>query len=171
MKSDILLRTASLSALLALGAFASGCGGGGAAPAPHTHADGSSHDDHDHDHDHDHAGESAPMEDGHSGVVTQLGEQPAGAFTVKASRDGEIKAGSDAPVDIWVSGGSPVAAVRFWIGTEDGQGSVKAKAEIEGDHWHTHCDVPSPLPAGAKLWVEVEAESGEKSVCSFELKA
>jgi hypothetical protein len=112
-----------------------------------------------HDPDHDH------------GAVTLLGERTIGSFTVKASRDGDIKAGGDAAIDVWVSGGSSkVAAVRFWIGTEEAKGSVKAKAEIEGDHWHTHAEVPNPIPDGSKLWVEIEAEGGEKAAGSFELK-
>jgi hypothetical protein len=46
---------------------------------------------------------------------------------------------------------------------------MKAKAELEKDNWHTHAEVPDPLPAGSKLWVEVELESGSKSVAGFEL--
>lgn len=108
------------------------------------------------------------------GTTTQLGEQSAGGFTIKASRDGAIVAGKDAPIDVWVlsADGSPakLAAVRFWIGTEDAKGSVKAKAALEKDNWHTHAEVPSPLPAGSKLWIEVEAQGGSKTVAGFDLK-
>lgn len=125
----------------------------------HAHKDG---DDHDHDDDHDH------------GETTQLGEQSAGGFTIKASRDGEIVAGKDAAIDVWVTaagdGSAKVAAVRFWIGAQDAKGSVKAKAELEKDNWHTHAEIPSPLPAGSKLWVEVEAEGGGKTVVGFDLR-
>ena len=42
-------------------------------------------------------------------------------------------------------------AVRFWIGTKDAMGSVKAKADIENpaepNRWHTHADVPNPIPS------------------------
>jgi hypothetical protein len=85
-----------------------------------------------------------------------------------------VKAGGEAPIDVWVTGGPKVAAVRFWIGTEDAKGSLKAKAVIENadqpNHWHTHAEIPDPLPAGSKLWVEIEAEGGAKSVISFDLK-
>lgn len=131
---------------------------GTTAPAP------DAHDHAGHDHDHEHA-------DGHDhGATTQLGTAEAGGFSVKASRDGELKAGGDAPVDVWITGGTgkPIA-VRFWIGTQDAKGSIKAKAELEKDNWHTHVEVPDPLPADAKLWVEIEAEGGAKSTASFGL--
>ncbi len=118
------------------------------------------------------AGTSAGHDDGHHhGETTQLGEQTAGGFTIKASRDGDITPGTDAAIDVWVTGGTAkVTAVRFWIGAQDGKGSVKAKADIENDHWHTHAEIPSPLPTGSKLWVEVEADGGSKVVVGFELK-
>jgi hypothetical protein len=66
-------------------------------------------------------------------------------------------------------------AVRFWIGTEDAVGSMKAKSEIENpaepNRWHTHADVPNPIPTGSKLWVEIESDTGEKVTGSFDLKS
>jgi hypothetical protein len=112
----------------------------------------------------------------HSGKVIELGSSKIGPWSVRASRDeAPIKAGGDAPIDVWVDGTPKVAAVRFWIGTEDAKGSVKARAQIEfpdqPNHWHTHAEVPSPLPAGSRVWVEIEDERGAKSTGSFELKA
>lgn len=128
----------------------------------HDHGTADKHDhDHadDHDHDHDH------------GPATALGEQSVGGFGIKVSRDGGVTPGSDAPIDAQVTGGSAkVAAVRFWIGTEDAKGSVKAKAELEKDNWHTHVEVPKPLPDGSKLWIEIETEKGERVVAGFDLK-
>lgn len=144
------------------------------------------------DHGHDHPGEAAakPAADkpagetkpadgaGHGGAIIELGTTKIGELTVRASRDkGEIKAGGDAPIDVWLTtaDGKPAAvtAVRFWIGVEDAKGSVKAKADIEDpkqpNHWHTHAEVPDPMPEGTKLWVEIEAGGG-KTVGSFELK-
>lgn len=113
---------------------------------------------------------------GHGVKVIELGTTTIGPFTVRASRDeGAIKAGGDAPIDVWLTGGdiAKVTAVRFWIGTGRGDDFVKGKADIEipsePNHWHTHAEVPSPLPAGSKLWVEIETE-GQKKVGSFELK-
>ena len=130
---------------------------GGAKDDGHNHKPGEKHDDHGDGHDH--------------GATTQLGEQTAEGFTVKASRDGEIKAGDDAPIDVWVTGGTDkVATVRFWIGTQDAKGSVKAKAELEKDNWHTHVEIPNPIPQGGKLWVEIETEKAAKVVVGFDLK-
>ncbi len=139
---------------------------GGAKPArpdAHAHADGDAHDHADGDA-HDHA------DDRHHGETTRLGEQTVGGFTLRASRDGEIVPGKEAAIDVWVTGGPKVVAVRFWIGTQDGRGSVKARAELEKDNWHTHAEVPSPLPEGSRLWVEVEAAGGEIVVAGFDLK-
>ncbi len=115
---------------------------------------------------------------GDAGKIIELGTTTIGSFTVRASRDeGEIKAGGDAPIDVWLTGGdiAKVTAVRFWIGTDRGDDFVKAKADIEipsePNHWHTHAEVPSPLPAGSKLWVEIEIEGQGKQIGSFDLKA
>ena len=109
---------------------------------------------------------------GHSGEVIPLGEQALDGMSVRASRDkGEIKAAGDAPIDVWIDGGvGNAVAVRFWIGTEDAKGSIKAKADIEDGKWHTHAEVPVPLPAEGKLWVEIEDKEGKKTVASFDLK-
>jgi hypothetical protein len=123
------------------------------------------------DHGQEHA-ESDKGHAGHSGEVIELGTTTVEGQSVKASRDkGEIKAGGDAPIDIWIDGAlGNAAAVRFWIGTENGKASVKAKAGVEDNHWHTHAEIPDPLPADSKLWVEIEAKDGKKSVVSFDLK-
>ncbi|MCE7973520.1 MAG: hypothetical protein DYG92_04225 [Leptolyngbya sp. PLA1] len=115
---------------------------------PHEHADGKGH-----------------------GATTQLGEKSNAGWTVKASRDGEIAPGKEAAIDAWITGdAAKIAAVRFWIGTQDAKGSVKARAEIETDNWHTHVEVPGPLPAGSKLWIEIESDKGEKTLVDFDLK-
>ncbi len=119
------------------------------------------------------AGGNAKGDGGDHGAdgVVQMGEQNIAGHKVKAARDGSGPLGADAPVDIWVDGGTGgMASCRFWIGTEDAKGSVKAKADVEVDHWHTHAEVPQPLPAGSKLWVELETTKGEKHVLSFELR-
>lgn len=125
------------------------------------------------------AGESRPASGhGHSGEVVDLGTSTVGELTVQASRDaGELKAGGDAAIDVRITtaDGKPasVTAVRFWIGTEDAKGSVKARAEIEDPQdpgrWHTHAELPNPLPEGARLWVEIETAEGKKAA-GFDLK-
>lgn len=140
---------------------------GGAKPAV------AKEDEHGHD-DHDHAAEEKPAAvGGHGGEVIALGTSKLGVFEVRASRDKvEFKPGGDAPIDVWIDGGvgKGVTAVRFWIGTEDAKGSIKAKADIEDGKWHTHTEVPSPIPAGSKLWVEIEESGGKKTLGSFDLK-
>lgn len=131
----------------------------------HVHADGTVHTD-----------APAPTAAGHHGTPIELGTATAGEFSLRAARDeGAITPGGDSPIDVWVTGGTTkVVAVRFWIGTEDAKGSIKAKAEIEfpaePNHWHTHAEVPNPIPSGSKLWVEIEDDKGGRSVASFDLK-
>lgn len=110
---------------------------------------------------------------GHGGEVIALGTTNLGAFEVRASRDkGDIKPGGDAPIDVWIDGGvgKGVTAVRFWIGTQDAKGSIKAKADIEDGKWHTHVEIPSPMPGGSKLWIEIEETGGKKMAGSIDLK-
>lgn len=141
---------------------------GGAHTDDHDHAAG---DGHDHGDDHDHADAPANGDDHGHGATTALGELVVDGMTIRASRDGAITPGSDAAIDVWVTGSTaPVAAVRFWVGTQDAKGSVKAKAELEKDNWHTHVEVPNLLPEASKLWVEVETDAGAKSLASFDLK-
>lgn len=110
--------------------------------------------------------------DAHGGASIELGAATVGGMTIKAARDaGELKAGGDAPIDVWIDGGlGDAAAVRFWIGAEDAKGAIKAKAEVEDGKWHTHVELPDPLPAGAKLWVEIEGKDGKRAAASFDLK-
>lgn len=139
---------------------------------------GHDHGDHGHDHDHGDAGHDPGH--GHHGAAIELGSGTIGPFGVQAMRDeGAVEAGKEAAVDVIVTpaaeGGAKVAAVRFWIGTEDAAGSVKARAEIENaaepNRWHTHAEIPSPLPAGSRLWVEIEDDKGALHTGSFDLKA
>lgn len=151
-------------------------------PAAAPKADSHGHDHgHDHGHSHGPGGEHAASKSGdgsgHGGPVIALGEKDVSGFVVNVTRDeGAIVAGKDAPIDVRVTakGTQKVAAVRFWIGTQDGKGSVKAKGEIEDakepNRWHAHAEIPNPMPVGSRLWVEIEPEKGEKVVVEFDLK-
>lgn len=171
------LNAFGIAAAMTCGVALAGCGdkSGPQAKAPpaaagddHAHADGHAHaDDHAHAGGHDH----------HGGAVIDLGSAQIGQFTVKATRDDDkIVAGKEAAIDatITASGSTKAVAVRFWIGTEDGKGSAKAKADIEDpkepNRWHTHAEVPNPIPAGSMLWVEIENDKGETAKGSFGLK-
>ena len=101
-----------------------------------------------------------------------LGEKTVGSLKLVATMDAPVKAagGGEGAFDVVITGGKP-KAVRFWVGTEDAKGSVKAKAEEETtDNWHTHAEVPQPLPPNSRFWVEVAPPTGEKFVASFDLK-
>lgn len=137
----------------------------------------------DHGHDHGPSGEHSASKAGHGGGVIDLldtGSNTVGPFTIsKASRDkGDVVAGKDAAFDVTLAPtlptGPKVASVRFWIGTQDAKGSVKAKAEIEDpkdpNRWHVHVEVPNPMPTGSKFWFEIEDDNGGMHVGSFDLK-
>lgn len=122
----------------------------------HDHADG---DKHDHDHD-DH---------GH-GEEVELGTVTIAAFTVKVAQQGKVEAGKDAAFEFEVTGGTGTPnAVRAWIGTQDGAGSTKAKADAEDHGFHAHIEAPSPMPAASKLWIEIEDSKGVKTTGSIAL--
>lgn len=99
-----------------------------------------------------------------------LGEKTIDGLKLVATMDEPVKPGGEGAFDLVITGGKP-KAVRFWIGTENAEGSVKAKAEEETtDNWHTHAEAPNPLPAGSKFWAEVEPPTGQTFKVSFDLK-
>ena len=99
-----------------------------------------------------------------------IGETTQAGLKLVATMDAPVKPGGEGAFDVVITGGKP-KAVRFWVGTEDATGSVKAKAEEETpNNWHTHAEVPDPLPPGSKFWVEVEPPAGEQFKVSFDLK-
>lgn len=138
------------------------------------------HDDHD-GHTHGPGGEHvepSDSHDAHDGPVVDLGAAAIGAFNASATRDaGAITPGGEVAIDLTINSSQvanrSIAAVRFWVGLEDGEGSVRARAEIENpaepNRWHTHAEVPSPLPDGSMLWVEIEDDQGTLYAGSFPL--
>jgi hypothetical protein len=115
-------------------------------------------------------GKTGAQGDVHTGTKHELGSQTIGGYTVAAARFGDLKPGEEAVVELTVTGGSgKPRAVRAWVGTENAEGSAKAKGEAEGDDYDVHVEVPATLPQGSKLWVEVETAAG-KPRGSFELK-
>ena len=112
---------------------------------------------------------SAPAPGEHNRIP--IGEKTVGNLKLEATMDGPVKPGGEGAFDVVILGGKP-KAVRFWVGTERAEGSVKAKAEEETpDNWHAHAEVPDPLPAGSRFWAEVEPPAGGKFTVSFDLKA
>jgi hypothetical protein len=116
---------------------------------------------------------AAGGKDSHANQVA-IGELEKNGLKFKAVQDEPVKAGGEAAFDLLVTGypaGGKPKAVRFWVGVESGDGSLKAKASEESpDSWHTHAEVPNPMPAGSKFWAEVEPATGEKFSVSFDFK-
>ena len=99
-----------------------------------------------------------------------IGETTQAGLKLVATMDAPVKPGGEGAFDVVITGGKP-KAVRFWVGTGDAKGSVKAKAEEETPgNWHTHAEVPDPLPPGSRFWVEVEPQTGDNFTASFDLK-
>ena len=120
----------------------------------HGHHD---HDHHDHDHDHGHHDDHdhvADDEHGH-GESVSLGQVMIGSWTVDAARSGEVAAASEIVVDLDITGGTAVDVVRMWVGTEDARGSIKVRADGDGDAWHGHVAIPAELPPGSAIWIEI----------------
>lgn len=120
---------------------------------------------------HDHAKPAAGNAGGDHGHGEggAIGTVTIGVWTVKVS--GEVKAGSEAHLDIELSGSTAKAAVvRVWIGSQDGKGVMKQKADGDGKDYHAHADVPNPIPADAKLWIEIDDGKGGKSVGGIAIK-
>ena len=91
----------------------------------------------------------------------KLGRQKIGDYTVSVIMVGEAEAGKAIEFDIkLIDAKTDPKAMRVWIGTEDGAGSVKATATKKTTTYDADAKVPSPLPAGAKVWVEIETDSG-----------
>ena len=102
--------------------------------------------------------------------AVSLGEKTVGGLQLKAMQDDVVKPGGEGAFDLKVIGPKP-KAVRFWVGVESGEGSVKAKADEESPgNWHTHVEVPDPLPPGSKFWAEIEPQQGAKQTVSFDMK-
>ena len=90
---------------------------------------------------------------------------------MKVTQQGKVEAGKDAAFELEVSGGEgKPAAVRAWIGTQDGAGSTKAKADAEEHGYHVHVEAPKPLPATSQLWIEIEDAKGTKTTGSIATK-
>ena len=160
------------AALVGIAVLSAGCGDEstsptGAPPTPatakdsHAHADGSTRAPH------SDAPATTPAEHGR----IPIGETTEAGLKLVATQDAPVKPGGEGAFDVVITGGKP-KAVRFWVGTEDARGSVKAKADEETENtWHTHVEVPDPLPAGSKFWAEIEPGTGPAFKVSFDLKA
>ena len=107
--------------------------------------------------------------DGHSHDETKkktLGSVKIGGYEVTVGQEAPVVAGTESSFHVKISGGK-VKAVSTWIGTHDGNGSAKLKAEPEGDDFHAHPKAPNPVPVGSALWIELETKDATKLVGSI----
>jgi hypothetical protein len=151
--SRSIITTATLTALLALGVPLS---------AADDHAG------------HDHAGHSHAGEGGHAhGKTEAVGTVDISVYKIAVAAAGAVAAGKEWHVELRLNPDQPAPkAIRVWIGTENGRGSVKAKAEAEKDakgEYAAHVEVPNPIPADSKLWISIEPENGQAAKGAVEL--
>ncbi len=166
----------SLIASFALAIALSGCGGG-----DHKDHKDDAHKDHKDEHkDHkdDAHKDDAHKDHGHKdeahahGPEHELGTVDIGGFKVAVSQMGDVKPGGEGDFHVKVTGGTgKVTALRAWVGAQDGKGSSKVTAKMEGEgSFDAEMDVPDPIPASGKVWLELELEGGKKAQGSIDFK-
>lgn len=130
---------------------------------------GHSHEDGDHSHDAPEGADADPQEH-HHGEERSLGSVTIGEVAFDVTISGDVGPGADIPVELVQTAGPTPAAVRFWVGNEDGTGSIRAKAEADGNLFHNHVEAPVAIWEGAELWIEVEDAAGERLAASLPLE-
>ncbi|MCA9300533.1 MAG: hypothetical protein KDA28_15790 [Phycisphaerales bacterium] len=105
----------------------------------------------------------------HHGGARSLGTATIGETVLEVSFGGDVTPGAEGHVDIEQTAGAAPAAVRVWIGLEDGVGSRKSKADGSDGHFHGHVQAPTTIPEGAALWIEVEQADGTRGTTSLPL--
>ena len=89
--------------------------------------------------------------------------------TFEVAVKGTLSPGAEIDVELVQTSGSPVIAVRLWVGNESGVGSAKTKSHSHGASHHAVPQAPNPLPVNSALWVEVESAMGERESGSIAL--
>ncbi|MBN8523865.1 MAG: hypothetical protein J0M02_00870 [Planctomycetes bacterium] len=122
----------------------------------------------------EHAGHNHAAEGAHAhGKAEAVGAVDISVYKVAVSASGAIAAGKEWHVELRLNPDQPVPkAIRVWVGTENGRGSVKAKAEAEKDakgEYGAHVEVPNPIPADSKLWISIEPDNGQTAKGSVAL--
>ena len=121
---------------------------------------------------HAHAAPSAAATGGDlHGEEKDLGTTTIAGLKMTVSQMGDVKAAGRAVFEVTPAAGQAEAkAVRVWVGSESGAGSVKAKAAKAGEAYDAHVEVPKALTPETRLWVEVEPATGKKEKVGFSLK-
>lgn len=119
----------------------------------------------------DHAGHDHAAGHGHAhGAAQAVGSVEIGAYTVAVSAAGSMAAGAESHIELSLSPEQPAPkAIRVWIGAENGRGSVKSRADSDGKLFSAHVVAPNPIPADGKLWITIEAVSGQVAKGSLSL--
>jgi hypothetical protein len=170
--NDLTKILTTVGAAMALSLSLPGCGESSNQSSGKTHAadDGHDHSGESDGHDgHDHAeGEHDGHDDHDHGEMRSLGTLTIAGTTLAVSLSSDIEPSSEVHLDLEIESGPTPAAVRFWIGDEAATGALKAKTDGHDDHFHGETEAPADL-TNAKLWIEVETETGARSVGSVNL--
>ena len=153
-------------ALASMGLLLAGCGEGDHDADGHhdNDLDAAGHDEGYQDGDND-AAQGDGENSGH-GEERMLGSVTIGEVVLAVVVAGDIEPGAEAHINVNHNAGPTPAAIRVWIGVESGEGSVKAKADLEDGHYHAHVQTPATIADGAGVWIEVEDESGARDAAS-----
>lgn len=99
------------------------------------------------------------------GVSREAGKVTIGGIVVDVEMAGVAAAGKGVHIEMHIAPAAPAPkAIRVWIGSESGRGSIKTKAAGEVGHasgYEAHVEVPSPLPDGSKIWISIEPAQGD----------
>ncbi len=146
-----------------------------AAEHDHEHAghDHTTHEKHHKGHDHDahtehnqsnteHTDEDSQQDDGHNhGTQYPLGSINLGETTFALVLHGTIEAGQSTVLDVTITEGNAPSALRAWVGSKNGRGSVKALLEADKDGtYHAHMEVPEELAQESAIWLSATTDEG-----------
>lgn len=98
-------------------------------------------------------------DEGH-GEAHALGNMKAHGREFSIIQLGDITAGEEGAIEIkFASAAERIATTRAWVGTESGEGSMKAKLDLEGlATLHGHLEVPTPIPSNSQLWISFDID-------------
>ena len=85
-----------------------------------------------------------------------LGSISISGSTLSISMTGMLQPNSGLHLNINHKNGPIPGAIRFWVGTQSGEGSIKSKADSHGHHWHAQVQCPNVITDETALWVEIE---------------
>jgi hypothetical protein len=83
---------------------------------------------------------------------------------------GTVTPNAELHLDIGHVRGPMPEVIRLWVGTKSGQGSLKTKADSEGEHWHAHVECPGIMSDRSELWIEVEDADGTRTAKGVTLR-